>query len=187
MVSRSSHDLDRSRRKKTSTKTSTKTSSKSLGSAWEYGQPGTINLYGLEYDQPGIILWVWWQSMIDLFLFGGGGPGKRFPSTQGTLRVFRHFFVTHFSLKVLSIFLKLCAFWALSAALFEAFLSCQFLWNRKQTTSNELDLVSRNPSWHPTANHQGPLVDHCDHRRRHFRAANLVVTGGHLWKIFQKF
>ena len=36
----------------------------------EYGQPGTINLYDPEYDQPGIILWVWWQSMIDLFMYG---------------------------------------------------------------------------------------------------------------------
>ena len=36
----------------------------------EYGEPETMNLYGSEYDQSGIILWVWWQSMIDLFLYG---------------------------------------------------------------------------------------------------------------------
>ena len=35
----------------------------------EYGKPGTISLYGPEYDQPGNILWVWWQSMIDLVLY----------------------------------------------------------------------------------------------------------------------
>ena len=33
-----------------------------------HDRPGII--YGPEYDQPGIILWVWWQSMIDLFLYG---------------------------------------------------------------------------------------------------------------------
>ena len=35
----------------------------------EHGQPGTINLHGPEYDQPGIILWVGWHSMIDLSLY----------------------------------------------------------------------------------------------------------------------
>ena len=40
------------------------------------------------------------------------------------------------------------------------------------------------PYWQPTANHRWPPVDH---RWRHFRAANLVSTGEHRWKIFQKF
>ena len=35
-----------------------------------YGQPGTINFYGPEYDQPGIKLSLLWQSMVSLFLYG---------------------------------------------------------------------------------------------------------------------
>ena len=36
----------------------------------EYGQPGTINFYGPVCDQPGINLSLFWQSMINLFLYG---------------------------------------------------------------------------------------------------------------------
>ena len=47
----------------------------------EYGQPGTINLYGPEYDQPGISLCLLSECGQPVFVWEGnpeGNPGNNF-------------------------------------------------------------------------------------------------------------